>query len=140
MAEALSGPVGEMAEFIQRALEDLPPKIADDVMGRGIVLTGGGALLDRLDAGAGPAHRREVSWCRRRPMHCVIKGTRGGARVADRAPAPADRAVTRRRRRAGRPQRRCDMIAPSGSGAGPMALLAAGANGRPGLCRCGAGV
>ena len=49
MAEALSGLVGEMAEFIQRALEDLPPKIAEDVMGRGIVLTGGGALLDRLD-------------------------------------------------------------------------------------------
>ena len=74
MAEALSGPVGEMAEFIQRALEDLPPKIADDVTGRGIVLTGGGALLDRLDQAL--TQRIGVKCVvPQSPMHCVIKGT-----------------------------------------------------------------
>jgi rod shape-determining protein MreB and related proteins len=74
MAEALGGPVGEMAEFIQRALEDLPPKIADDVMGRGIVLTGGGALLDRLDQAL--TQRIGVNFVvPQSPMHCVIKGT-----------------------------------------------------------------
>ena len=74
MAEALSGPVGEMAEFIQRALEDLPPKIADDVIGRGIVLTGGGALLDRLDRAL--TQRVGVPFVvPQSPMHCVIKGT-----------------------------------------------------------------
>jgi rod shape-determining protein MreB len=74
MAEALSGPVSEMAEFIQRALEDLPPQIADDVMGRGIVLTGGGALLDRLDQ----ALTQKIGvpcLVPQSPMHCVIKGT-----------------------------------------------------------------
>ena len=65
MAEALTRPGGEMAEFIQRALEDLPPKIAADVIGRGIVLTGGGALLDRLDAGAAHSASAWRSWCRR---------------------------------------------------------------------------
>ena len=74
MAEALSGPVGEMAEFVQRALEDLPPKIADDVTGRGIVLTGGGALLDRLDQAL--TQRIGVKCVvPQSPMHCVIKGT-----------------------------------------------------------------
>jgi rod shape-determining protein MreB and related proteins len=74
MAQALSGAVGEMAEFIQRALEDLPPKIADDVMGRGIVLTGGGALLDRLDQAL--SQRIGVTFLvPQSPMHCVIKGT-----------------------------------------------------------------
>ena len=74
MAEALSGPVGEMAEFVQRALEDLPPKIAEDVAGRGIVLTGGGALLDRLDQAL--TQRIGVKCVvPQSPMHCVIKGT-----------------------------------------------------------------
>jgi rod shape-determining protein MreB len=74
MAEALSGPVAEMAEFIQRALEDLPPRIADDVTKRGIVLTGGGALLDRLDRAL--SQRVGVKFVvPESPMHCVIKGT-----------------------------------------------------------------
>ena len=74
MAEALSGPVDEMAEFIQRALEDLAPETAETVTRRGIVLTGGGALLDRLDVAL-----RERIGVRfvvpDSPMHCVIKGT-----------------------------------------------------------------
>jgi rod shape-determining protein MreB len=74
MGEALSGPVAEMAEFIQRALEDLPPEIAAEVVKRGIVLTGGGALLNRLDVALS-----QITGARfvvpDSPMHCVIKGT-----------------------------------------------------------------
>jgi len=74
MAEALTGCITEIAEFIQRALEDLPPEIAEEVTNRGIVLTGGGALLDRLDAvltqRVGARFVVPDS-----PMHCVIKGT-----------------------------------------------------------------
>ena len=74
MSEALAGPVSEMAEFIQRALEDLPPEIAAEVVKRGIVLTGGGALLNRLDVALA-----QITGARfvvpESPMHCVIKGT-----------------------------------------------------------------
>ena len=74
MADALAGPVSEMAEFIQRALEDLPPDIAAEVVRRGIVLTGGGALLNRLDVALA-----QITGARfvvpESPMHCVIKGT-----------------------------------------------------------------
>ena len=73
-AEALSGPVAEMAEFIQRALEDLPPDIAGTVARRGVVLTGGGALLHRLDAAL--SQQVGVRFVMPdSPMHCVIKGT-----------------------------------------------------------------
>jgi rod shape-determining protein MreB len=74
MAEALSGAVSEMAEFIQRALEDLPPRTAEDVVRRGIVLTGGGALLDRLDRALARLVGVEFV-VPESPMHCVIKGT-----------------------------------------------------------------
>ena len=74
MAEALAGPVGAMAEFVQRALEDLPPEISSDIARRGIVLTGGGALLDRLDVAL--TRRVGVKFVvPQNPMHCVIKGT-----------------------------------------------------------------
>jgi rod shape-determining protein MreB len=74
LAEALQGCVGELAEFIERALEDLPGKIAAEIRNRGIVLTGGGALLDGLDAAL--SRRTGVAFkMPEAPMHCVIRGT-----------------------------------------------------------------
>jgi rod shape-determining protein MreB len=73
-AEALSVPVGEMGEFIRRALEDLPPEVAAQVTSQPIVLTGGGALLERLDM----ALERLVGVrfaVPETPMHCVIRGS-----------------------------------------------------------------
>jgi rod shape-determining protein MreB len=74
LAEALTGPVQEMAEFIERALEDLPRPIAADVSSGAIVLTGGGALLERLDVAL--KQRVGVRFViPASPTHCVIKGT-----------------------------------------------------------------
>jgi rod shape-determining protein MreB and related proteins len=50
ISEALAGPIETIAEAIQRTLEQLPPEIAADIIDRGICLTGGGALLARLDS------------------------------------------------------------------------------------------
>jgi len=49
IAEALSEPVGAIVEAVKIALEATPPELAADIVDKGIVLTGGGALLDRLD-------------------------------------------------------------------------------------------
>ena len=49
MREALSEPVRQIAEKLCAVLEDTPPELASDVIERGIVLTGGGALLRGLD-------------------------------------------------------------------------------------------
>ena len=45
IAEALEDTVEEIAEFIQRAIEDLPPEVSTDICERGISLSGGGAKL-----------------------------------------------------------------------------------------------
>jgi rod shape-determining protein MreB and related proteins len=74
MAEALANPVAEMAEFICRALEDLPPAVSAEVTGRPIVLTGGGALLDRLDVALERAVGVRFA-VPDTPMHCVIRGS-----------------------------------------------------------------
>jgi rod shape-determining protein MreB len=83
MAAALALPVAQMAEFIRCALEDLPSEVAADVTARDIVLTGGGALLDRLDAalraGVGAAFRVPDT-----PTHCVIKGCAAALESLDR--------------------------------------------------------
>ena len=50
MAEALADPVNEIIEAVKLALEAMAPELAADIVDRGIVLTGGGALLRNLDA------------------------------------------------------------------------------------------
>jgi rod shape-determining protein MreB len=73
VAEALSGPIETIADFVQRALEELPPDVLSDITQRGIHLTGGGALLDKIDV----ALTRQVGvkcHVQRNAMHCVIKG------------------------------------------------------------------
>ncbi len=47
--EALSDSIGIIVNAIKVALERTPPELSADIMDRGIVLTGGGALLKRLD-------------------------------------------------------------------------------------------
>jgi rod shape-determining protein MreB len=47
--DALSEPVGVIIEAVKQALEQTPPELAADIVDRGIVLTGGGALLRNLD-------------------------------------------------------------------------------------------
>lgn len=47
--EALSGPVSTVIQAVKQALEQTPPELAADIVDRGIVLTGGGALLKNLD-------------------------------------------------------------------------------------------
>lgn len=48
--EALMEPVMAIVETIKIALERTPPELASDIVDRGIVLAGGGALLRNLDA------------------------------------------------------------------------------------------
>ena len=47
--EALSEPVSAIVDTIKVALERTPPELAADIVDKGIVLTGGGALLPNFD-------------------------------------------------------------------------------------------
>jgi len=47
--EALKEPVSSIVEAVRHGLERTPPELASDIVDRGIVLTGGGALLRGID-------------------------------------------------------------------------------------------
>ncbi len=47
--EALAEPVNAVVESVKIALEQTPPELAADIVDKGIVLVGGGALLHNLD-------------------------------------------------------------------------------------------
>ncbi|QEO16990.1 rod shape-determining protein [Acetobacter vaccinii] len=48
IAESLMEPVSQIIDAVTTALENTPPELAADIVDKGIVLTGGGALLFRL--------------------------------------------------------------------------------------------
>ena len=47
--EAISVEIGAILQTVRSVLEELPPELAADVLDKGILLTGGGALLKNLD-------------------------------------------------------------------------------------------
>ena len=72
--EALSEPVSEIVEAVLKLLERTPPELSSDIYDRGIMLTGGGALLKGLDERL----RRETSLpvhIADDPLTAVVRGT-----------------------------------------------------------------
>lgn len=72
--EAMKEPIYNILEAIKSTLEKTPPELAADIMEQGIMLTGGGALLDGVDllikSETGmPVHIAES------PLDCVAIGT-----------------------------------------------------------------
>jgi rod shape-determining protein MreB len=49
VVQAIAEPVGQIVSAVMMALENTAPELAADIVDRGIVLTGGGALLGRID-------------------------------------------------------------------------------------------
>jgi rod shape-determining protein MreB len=49
IAEALKEPINSIVDAIKYTLEKTPPELASDIMDKGIMLAGGGALLSGLD-------------------------------------------------------------------------------------------
>ena len=74
IAEALSGCVADIVGAVRVALENTPPELSADIVDKGIVLTGGGALLKNLDLVLREATGLPVSIAEE-PLNCVVKGT-----------------------------------------------------------------
>src|SRR5512139_257805 len=72
--ESIQEPIQQVVDAVRRALEITPPELASDIVDRGIVMTGGGALIRGLDlvlhqeTGL-PIHVDED------PLTCVVRGT-----------------------------------------------------------------
>ncbi len=71
--EALQEPVNIIIETIKVALENTPPELAADIVDRGIVLAGGGALLSGLDVLIRESTGLPVSVAED-PLTAVVKG------------------------------------------------------------------
>lgn len=74
VAESLAEPVAQIVEAVKVALEYTAPELAADIVDKGIVLTGGGALLANLDQVLRNATGLPVSIAEN-PLACVVKGT-----------------------------------------------------------------
>lgn len=71
--EALKEPVASIIEGIKSTLEKTPPELAADIMDRGIMLSGGGALLDGLDKLVAEETGMAVRVAET-PLDCVVLG------------------------------------------------------------------
>ena len=74
IAEALSEPVEQIVEAVKIALEATPPELAADIVDKGIMLTGGGALLRNLDSELRNRTGLPVSLADD-PLTCVVRGS-----------------------------------------------------------------
>ena len=77
--ECIQEPIQAIVEAVRRALEITPPELSSDIVDRGIVMTGGGALIRGLDRLLQhetnlPIHVDEE------PLTCVV---RGAGRILD---------------------------------------------------------
>ena len=74
IAESLSEPVGAIIEAVKVALEHTAPELAADIVDKGIVLIGGGALLGNIDFVLRHSTGLPVSIADD-PLSCVVLGT-----------------------------------------------------------------
>lgn len=72
--EAMQESVMEIVESVKQTLEKTPPELASDIMEKGIVLAGGGALIQNLDKLLSLKTGMPV-FIAENPLDCVVKGT-----------------------------------------------------------------
>ena len=72
--EALRESINEIVRTIKQVLEITPPELSADIINKGIVLTGGGSMLDGLDI----LLKKELKvpvFIAESPLTCVAEGT-----------------------------------------------------------------
>jgi rod shape-determining protein MreB len=72
--EALSESVASIVSAAKVVLERTPPELSADIIDRGVILTGGGALLHGIDQLLADELKVPVLIAEN-PMSCVVRGT-----------------------------------------------------------------
>ncbi|HOU09415.1 MAG TPA: rod shape-determining protein [Clostridiales bacterium] len=72
--EALADPVNQILDAVRFTLEKTPPELSADIIDKGIMLTGGGALLRGLDKLIAGETKIPVLIAEK-PLDCVVDGT-----------------------------------------------------------------
>ena len=71
--ECLQEPIQQIVAAVRRALEITPPELASDIVDRGVVMTGGGALVRGLDTLLGEETGLPIH-VDAEPLTCVVRG------------------------------------------------------------------
>lgn len=74
MEEAMKESINEIVDIVKSTLEKTPPELASDIVEKGIVLAGGGALIQNLDKLISQRTGMPV-YVAESPLECVVKGT-----------------------------------------------------------------
>ncbi len=72
--QAIQESVDKIVEVVKQTLEKTPPELASDIMEKGIILAGGGALIKNLDKLLSMRTEMPV-YVAEDPLDCVVKGT-----------------------------------------------------------------
>lgn len=72
--EAMKESIAKIVEVVKATLEKAPPELASDIMEKGIMLAGGGALIQNLDKLISLETGMPV-YLAEEPLDCVVKGT-----------------------------------------------------------------
>lgn len=72
--EAIRESIYEIVEVVKLTLEKTPPELASDIVEKGIVLAGGGALIKNFDKLLSSATGMPV-YITENPLECVVRGT-----------------------------------------------------------------
>ena len=72
--EAMKESISKIVDVVKLTLEKTPPELASDIMEKGIVLAGGGALIKNLDKLISEKTDMPV-YVAEEPLDCVVKGT-----------------------------------------------------------------
>ena len=78
--KAMQNSIAEIIDVIKMTLEKTPPELAADIVEKGVVLSGGGALIRNLDKLISKKIEMPV-YTVEEPLECVVKGT--GKTLAD---------------------------------------------------------
>ena len=74
MEEAMKESINKIIEIVKATLEKTPPELASDIIEKGIVLAGGGALIQNLDKLLSLETGMPV-YIAEEPLDCVVRGT-----------------------------------------------------------------
>lgn len=74
VTDALSQPLGQIITMLKRALEEVPPELSSDIIDKGIVMSGGTALLKNFDKLI-TAQTGVPAFVAEDPLLCVARGT-----------------------------------------------------------------
>ena len=72
--EAMKESISRIVDIVKATLEKTPPELASDIIERGIVLAGGGALIQNLDKLLSNETGMPV-YIAEQPLDCVVRGT-----------------------------------------------------------------